>query len=148
MIEGASGLNPIDFKSVRQFAVQFVYQQDINQQLFLHESTLNNFILQSQIPENQRNFLKSFLEKIFKSIQEVDALIEKNTTNWKISRIAKVDLAILRVGVVELLERLETDVPVIISEAATIAQEFGSANSPSFVNGILASIAKEVRKKV
>ncbi len=91
--------------------------------------------------------MKSFLEKIFKSLQEVDALIEKFTKNWKISRIAKVDLAVLRVAAVELIERLETDVPVIISAAASIAQEFGSANSPSFVNGILDAIAKEVRKK-
>ena len=147
MIEGSSDLKSTDFKSARKYAVQFVYQQDINQQLFLHESTLNNFIVQSNVPQNQKEFLKSFLDQIFKSIQEVDAIIEKYAKNWKISRIAKVDLAVLRVAVVELIERLETDVPVIISEAAAIAQEYGSSNSPLFVNGILDAIGKDVRKK-
>lgn len=148
MIEGASNLKSADFKLARKYAVQFVYQQELNQQLFLHDTTLTNFIIQSHVPDNQKEFLKAFLEKIFNSIQEIDLIIEKNTKNWKISRIAKVDLAVLRVAVVELIERLETDVPIIISEATAIAQEFGSANSPLFVNGILDSIAKEVRKKV
>lgn len=147
MIDGSSGLKPVDFKMARKFAVQFVYQQEINQQLFLQDSILFNFMNQSNVPENQKLFLKSFLTLIFKAIPEVDALIEKSAKNWKISRIAKVDLAILRVATVELKERAETDSPVIISEAAAIAQEFGSSNSHSFVNGILDAIAKEVRKK-
>jgi N utilization substance protein B len=146
MIDGTTGLKTSDFKLARKFAVQFLYQQDVNQQLFLHESTLKNFIAQSIVPENQREFLRAFLSEIFKSIPDVDSIIEKNTKNWKISRIAKVDLAILRVGIVELIQRTETDVPVIISEAAALAQEFGSANSPSFVNGVLDAVAKEVRK--
>lgn len=147
MIEGATNFKSSDFKSARICAVQFVYQQDLNQQLFIQESTLNNFIIQSKVPQNQREFLISFLGQIFKSLPDVDTLIEKYAKNWKISRIAKVDLAVLRVAVVELLERLETDVPVIISEAAAIAQEYGSSNSPLFVNGILDAIGKDVRKK-
>jgi N utilization substance protein B len=147
MIEGGAGLKTSDFKLARKYAVQFLYQQDINQQLFLHEQTLRNFIEQSEVAQNQREFLKSFLHFIFKSLEKVDALIEKYAKNWKISRIAKVDLAVLRVAIVELIERVETDIPVIISEAASIAQEYGSANSPLFVNGILDAISKEVRKK-
>ncbi|MES2613810.1 MAG: transcription antitermination factor NusB [Bdellovibrionota bacterium] len=147
MIEEASGLKSEDFKLIRKYAVQFVYQQDINQQLFLNDTTLNNFMVQSSVPENQKEFLKSLLNQIFTSRQEVDAIIEKYATNWKLSRIAKVDLAVLRVAIVELLERLETDTPIIISEATAIAEEFGSAHSHSFVNGILDTIAKNVRKK-
>ena len=147
MIEGSSHLKPSDFKLARKFAVQFVYQQDVNQQLFLQESALKNFLIQNQVDETQRPFLTTFLELIFKTRDNIDALIEKHSRNWKISRIAKVDLAILRVATVELIERTETDAPIILSEAAALAQEFGSSNSPSFVNGILDSISKEVRQK-
>ena len=49
MIEGATNLKSNDFKSARRYAVQYVYQQDINQQLFLQESALNNFMIQSQV---------------------------------------------------------------------------------------------------
>ena len=148
MIQGQATLKSADFKLARKYAFQFLYQQDLNQQFFLHTSTLKNFIDQSEVSDNQREFLNAFLEKIFQSIQDVDALIEKHARNWKITRIAKVDLAVLRVACVELIDRLDTDVPVIISEAASLAQEYGSANSSSFVNGVLDAIAKEVRKKI
>jgi N utilization substance protein B len=93
----------------------------------------------------QKDFLRSLLNAVFDNSKKIDELIETNAKNWKISRIAKVDLAVLRVATIELIERNDTDVGVIISEAASIAQEFGSANSASFVNGVLDAIAKTVR---
>jgi N utilization substance protein B len=145
MIDGATGLKPADFKQIRRYAVQFIYQQDLNQQFVMQKQSLDNFMRQSEIVELQKDFLRSLLNAIFDQSKKIDELIEKNAKNWKISRIAKVDLAVLRVATIELLERNDTDLGVIISEAASIAQEYGSANSPSFVNGILDAIAKSVR---
>ncbi|BBH51709.1 transcription antitermination factor NusB [Fluviispira sanaruensis] len=145
MIEGVTGLKPADFKQVRRFAVQFAYQQDVNQQYVMQKSVLEQFIKQSEVSENQRAFLRSLLAAVFEKSKIVDDLIEKNAKNWKISRIARVDLAVLRIATVELLERGDTDIGVVISEAASIAQEYGSSNSASFVNGILDAIAKTVR---
>ena len=145
MIDGATGLKPADFKQIRRFAVQFVYQQDINQQFVMQRQALDNFMRQSEVAEFQKDFLRSLLNAVFDQSKKVDDLIETNAKNWKISRIAKVDLAVLRVATIELLERNDTDIGVIISEAASIAQEYGSANSAAFVNGILDAIAKSVR---
>lgn len=146
MIENSKGLKPADFKQIRRFAVQFVYQQDINQQFVMQHQTLQHFMQQSDVIEAQKDFLRNFLTVLFDNSKKIDDLIEAYAKNWKISRIAKVDLAILRVAILELLERNDTDVGVIIAEAAAIAQEFGSGNSASFVNGILDAIAKDVRK--
>ena len=137
MIDGATGLKPADFKQIRRYAVQFIYQQDLNQQFVMQKQSLDNFMRQSEVVELQKDFLRSLLNAIFDHSKKIDELIEKNAKNWKISRIAKVDLAVLRVATI--------DLGVIISEAASIAQEYGSANSPSFVNGILDAIAKSVR---
>lgn len=145
MIDGATGLKPDDFKIIRRFAVQFVYQQDINQQFVMQRTALDHFMRQSQIAEFQKDFLLSLLNALFAQSKKIDELIEVNAKNWKISRIAKVDLAVIRVATIELLERNDTDIGVIISEAASIAQEYGSANSAAFVNGILDAIAKSVR---
>jgi transcription antitermination protein NusB len=145
MIDGATGLKPDDFKKIRRFAVQFVYQQDINQQFVMQRTALDHFMRQSQIAEFQKDFLLSLLNALFAQSKKIDELIEVNAKNWKISRIAKVDLAVIRVATIELLERNDTDIGVIISEAASIAQEYGSANSAAFVNGILDAIAKSVR---
>ena len=78
--------------------------------------------------------------------EKLDNIIELGTKNWKLSRIAKVDLAILRVATLELIERNDTDVAVIISEAVSIANEYGSTQSASFINGVLDGISKEIRK--
>ena len=144
MIHGTIGLKPADFKQVR-FAVQFIYQQDINQQFVMQKQAMEQFMKQSEVVELQKDFLRSLLNAVFDNSKKIDELIETNAKNWKISRIAKVDLAVLRVATIELIERNDTDVGVIISEAASIAQEFGSANSASFVNGVLDAIAKTVR---
>lgn len=145
MIDGATGLKPADFKQIRRFAVQFVYQQDINQQFVMQRQALDHFMRQSEVVELQKDFLRSLLNAVFDQCKRIDDLIETNAKNWKMSRIAKVDLAVLRVATIELLERKDTDIGVIISEAASIAQEYGSANSAAFVNGILDAIAKSVR---
>lgn len=147
MPENQFGLKTSDIKLIRRWAVQFLYQQDINQQLFLQDATLRNFIEQNSISPAQINFLRPFLEEVFKTIPKIDSLIEKFSKNWKFSRIAKLDLAVLRIAIFEIMNRLDTDVPVIISEAAGIAHDYGSASSSSFVNGILDSVAKEVRSK-
>lgn len=145
MIDGTTGLKPADFKQIRRFAVQFVYQQDINQQFVMQRQVLDHFMRQSEVVEFQKEFLRSLLNAVFEQSKKIDDLIEVNAKNWKISRISKVDLAVLRVATIELLERNDTDIGVIISEAASIAQEYGSANSAAFVNGILDAIAKSVR---
>jgi N utilization substance protein B len=146
MIDGENGLKSSDFKKIRRLAVQFIYQQDVNQQFAMQKQVLDQFMKQFEVPDYQKEFLRSILSSMFQALAKIDELIEKNAKNWKISRIARVDLAVLRVATIELLERQGTDVGVIISEAASIAQEYGAANSAAFVNGILDAIAKTVRK--
>lgn len=147
-MEQATNLKLEDYRKIRRFAVQFSYSSDVNQQFTLQNSALENFIQHAEVLPEQRLFLRSMLSSLFDHLREIDSIIEKHAINWKISRIAKVDLAILRVATLELLERKDTDVGVILSEAAAIAQEFGSENSAGFVNGILDAVARDVRKKI
>lgn len=74
-------------------------------------------------------------------IDEIDLKINEISDGWKTSRMAKVDLAIIRLAVYEVL--LDDDVPtgVAINEAVELAKQFGTDDSPSFVNGVLAKIA-------
>ena len=67
----------------------------------------------------------------------VDELIESGATNWRMVRMSAVDRSILRIAVYELL--FEGDVPqiVVVDEAIELAKQFGSEQSPSFVNGVL-----------
>jgi N utilization substance protein B len=75
----------------------------------------------------------------------VDGAIEGASTNWKLSRMDRVDRSILRLGVYELMEEPEVPAPVILSEAVELAKEFGAPDSAAFVNGILDKVARGLR---
>lgn len=91
--------------------------------------------------EDERDYIQKKVEDIVKHLEKIDALINELTENWKTSRMAKVDLAIIRLAVYEM--RYDEDVPVgvAINEAVELAKKYGEENSASFVNGVLARIA-------
>ncbi len=85
----------------------------------------------------------ALISKIVKKRNRIDKMIEESAPEWPIEKINKIDLAILRLSVFEMLEK-KTPPKVIIDEAVELAKEFGSESSPSFVNGVLGSIYKNI----
>lgn len=94
-------------------------------------------------PENDdREFIDRLVEGVFGRIEEIDAQIESRLKDWTMQRIAKVDLAVLRVAVYELLfDGGETPVSVVINEAVRISQRFSTERAGGFVNGVLRGVA-------
>ena len=70
---------------------------------------------------------------------EIDALLDATSVNWKVSRMAATDRAVLRLAVFELLHT-DTPGPVVVDEAIELARRYGSVDSPAFVAGILGAI--------
>ena len=81
----------------------------------------------------------SRVDKINSHIEEIDGIIQKCAPEWPISQINRVDLAVLRQAVYELLYKTQTPTKVIIDEAVEIAKRYGGKTSSSFVNGALAA---------
>jgi N utilization substance protein B len=79
------------------------------------------------------------VDKIMANIEKIDDIVQKCAPEWPISQINRVDLAVLRQAVYELLFKTETPTKVIIDEAVEIAKRYGGKTSSSFVNGALAS---------
>lgn len=73
----------------------------------------------------------------------LDTNISKHLKKWSINRISKVSLAVLRVAMYEILYCDDLEIDIIISEAVLIAQTYTVKDDVSFINGVLASIAKE-----
>ena len=90
------------------------------------------------------DYIKNILLGIEEKHEEIDALIEKNLKNWKIERISKVNLAILRIAVYEM--KYVDDVPdkVALNEAIEICKKYSDEKSVSFVNGVLDAILKSM----
>ncbi|MGO1392142.1 transcription antitermination factor NusB [Agrococcus casei] len=74
---------------------------------------------------------------------ELDAVIDGASDKWRISRMSRTDLAILRVATFELLHKDDVPAAVAISEAAHIAEELSAEGSPKFVQGVLSKIASK-----
>ena len=96
----------------------------------------------SHIPAENES--KSKENTIIVDLPKVDALIVGAAPAWPIGQINKVDLAILRISVYELLYS-DTPPKVVIDEAIELAKEYGAEHSPKFVNGVLAHIAEQIR---
>lgn len=73
----------------------------------------------------------------------IDEKIEKNSRGWKLSRLSKVSLAVLRLGIYELLFEKDTPVGVTINEAVELAKKYGGEEDAPFVNGVLGAVARE-----
>lgn len=121
------------FKMV--FRVEFHEEEEIPQQLRLFMDTLE------EAGEEDRAYIEHKVEDILSHLDEIDAIIDEKATNWKTSRMAKVELTLIRVAVYEI--RFEDDMPtgVAINEAVELAKVYGEENAASFVNGVLARIA-------
>ena len=88
-------------------------------------------------------FATLLIEGVIENQEEVDKVIKSNLDNWDFTRLAKVDLSILRLSVYCLLYQKDIPVSVTIDEAIDIAKQFGAADSYRFVNGVLDGIRKQ-----
>ena len=95
------------------------------------------------LPEDVRQEIFTRLQDLTEHLNEIDEIIDQNATDWKRERMAKVDLAIIRLAVYE--TTFDDNIPegVAINEAVEIAKEFGGDSSPSFVNGVLGRISRK-----
>lgn len=79
------------------------------------------------------------IKEIYQELNTIDAFITKAAPEWPLEKIARVDLAILRLAVYELTKKRQPP-KVIIDEAVELAKEFGGETSPGFINGALGTV--------
>lgn len=125
-------------ETVREHVMQLLYQMDIN----------DSFDIEEIIPvEEYEHVLKEkqareTLAAVKEHISEIDDMISSNLTGWKLSRIAKTDLAILRVATCEMMYIPSIPNSVSINEAVNLSKEYGSERSYAFINSVLSKVNK------
>lgn len=82
------------------------------------------------------------LEDVMANLAFINEALDEAAKNWRLKRMAKHDLAILRLASYEIMYDAEIPVSVAINEAVELAKKYGGENSPSFINGVLARILK------
>lgn len=92
--------------------------------------------------EGQKEYLENLVRTTLLHLSEIDEQIEKNTRGWTLSRLSKVSLATLRIGICELLYSEEIPAGIAINEAVQLAKDYEGEKASAFVNGVLSSVNK------
>ena len=97
-------------------------------------------------PTKQLEYIHEKFENVVAELSEIDKIIVNSAEGWNISRMGKVDLAIIRLAVYEI--KFDDDIPVsvAINEAVELAKRYGQEESSSFVNGVLSKILKSINE--
>ena len=129
--------------TMREEAFKVIYSLEIQKETDKKEQ-IGLYIESNHIEsEEAKKYIEDAILGIEKNIEEIDNLIKINLReNWKIERISKIDLSILRLAIYEIKYK-EIPYKVAINEAVELAKKYGEDTSKNFVNGILASIVKE-----
>ncbi|MCL2174901.1 MAG: transcription antitermination factor NusB [Treponema sp.] len=100
-----------------------------------------------KIDEELLAFSRALTAGAIENIEEIDSLIQKHLENWDITRLNRVDLAILRMSAYTLLFQNDIASSIVIDEAIGICREFGTDDSYKFINGVLDSVKKTLQEK-
>ena len=118
----------------RRFALQMLYLIDQNPEA--DQDRVQIELRREFTDPALREFAWSLISGVIAVREELDEVICRTATNWRLDRMAPTDRNVLRLGLFE-MTRLGTPAAVVIDEAIEIAREFGTEHSSSFVNGIL-----------
>jgi len=118
----------------RERALQILFQYDIHGKAGVW---LDEFWNQCEATEDVRAFAEELVRGVLAHRVELDALLGRYATNWKVSRMQVVDRNILRLGIYELLWREDVPAKVTMNEAIELAKDFGDDEAAKFVNGVL-----------
>ena len=127
----------------RAAAFRFLFQWELNKPDDLG-ADLDDFL--KRIDEDRKSFSYAveLVDGVTENIQTLDERIGKLAENWEFARIAKTDLALLRLATYEIVYRLDVPPAVVIDEALELAKAFSTDNSRKFLNGILDKLLQDL----
>ena len=116
------------------FRVEFHDAEEMKEQAVLFDE-------EESCSEKDKEYITKKFENIVEKITEIDAAVNEVAKGWKTTSMGKVDLTIIRLAVYEMKYEEDIPVKVAINEAVELAKQYGTDDSPAFVNGILAKLA-------
>lgn len=129
--------------AIRELAFRLIYSREIQKEENIEEQ-IELFLEANEIKEkNAIEYINDVVKGIESNKEEILSLIEKNLkSDWKLERISKVDLSLLKLAIYEIKHK-NLAFKIVINEVVELAKKYGEDQSKNFVNGILASIVKE-----
>lgn len=130
--------------AIRELAFKLIYSLEIQKNVDMQEQ-IELFLESNEIEDkNAKEYIEDVIKGIEANSEDIIAKIEKNLkSDWNIARISKVNLSLLKLAIYEIIYK---GIPykVVINEVVELAKRYGEDSSKNFINGILASIVKEL----
>ncbi len=125
---------------IREYAFKFLYQLEINHEDINVQKEF--FLSENKIPEEQLEFFEKRVMGVYQNKTTLDETLEPFLVKWKIDRLPRIDITILRLALFE-MNQIE-DIPnnVAISEAVRLAKKYSGEESKSYINAILGNIER------
>ena len=129
-------------KLAREETMKLLFQMEMNNDY--SDDIVELYIDENEFTHDEEEYIRDAVETIKINLNDIDESIQKYIKGWKIHRLAKVDLSVLRIAVYELTYRKDITMEVTINEAIEICKKYSTDESSKFINGVLGSF---VRKK-
>lgn len=127
-------------KEARENCFKLLFEYEV--QKITADEALDLFYELTEDVKGQTDYINTTVKTTIENVERIDAIIEEYSKGWRVSRLAKVTLAVLRVGICELLYMEDIPDSIAINEAVEIAKKYNDEKSGKFVNGILSSVYK------
>lgn len=144
-------------RGIRENIFLIIFKAEFNSQEEMEEQigyTIKNIVVPEEDPEDvpitdagrvrdgDLPYIEEKAQKILEMIPTLDETIEKISDGWKIGRLGKAELAILRLAIYEMVYDDEIPVRVAINEAIELAKKYCNPDASGFINGLLAKVEK------
>lgn len=124
-------------REARTAAMQYIFQMEAQGEF--SADRLEEFLADKKT-DLQEQYIKKTVGSVCENLAVIDGVISENSSGWLISRMAKTDLAVLRLAAAEILFDDSIPKPVSINEAVELAKIYGDDKSPGFINAVLKNI--------
>lgn len=128
-------------RQARECALEVLYRLDLVGDE--SENTIAEILLRKNPSEEAETYLRRLMDAALGNQQEIDAILRKHLTRWRLERLTVLDRAILRMAATEILYFDDVPPKVSINEAVDIAKKYGDDEAGKFVNGVLDSVFQE-----
>jgi len=126
-------------KKARDNAFKCIYELEFDNEKNI-EKLLEFCYLENENQSDEKKYIDEVVSGVNKNIEKIDSIILSKLKNWSMDRIAKIDLAILRLAIYEIMYMDDIPVKVTANEAVELAKLYGNNDSKSFVNGVIAKV--------
>lgn len=132
-------------KQAREGAMKLLFQMDSMNDYSKEEMEI--FLSNFEFDQSETEYIRKAVEEICDNIEEIDNYIVSHLEGWSIYRLAKVDLAVLRIAIYEIIYRKDIPMEVSINEAIEIVKKYSSDESFKFINGVLGGFVRAFESK-